>query len=235
MRMMEGHSVERREGDVETLQRRAHGIVSRNLCQFFGMANCHFNAIHDWSLSVFVFRSKAQRIKRPKVAKLAFFHVSSQGQFYICRMQGSSGLHESDTNQDKVQGIFLMFMRHASHRFWWHFVTRSSPNRKRCILTGAYLIQLFWTQLNPWKLHEVLDQVDLCPVCLRKLSWNLACGTHEAAPNDLSAWCVQRYRRLLSYVEKLGPVLQARMKRAPPNTASLSNPRIQGFFGSMSL
>jgi len=113
MRMMEGHSVERREGDVETLQRRAHGIISHNLCQFFGMANC---------------------------------------QFYICRMQGSSGLHESDTNQDKV---------------------------------------------------------DLCPVCLRKLSWNLACGTHEAAPTDLSAWCVQRYRRLLSYAEKLGPVLQA--------------------------
>lgn len=55
MRMMEGHSVERREGDMETLQRRAHGIISHNLCQFFGMANCHFIAIHDSTLSVFVF------------------------------------------------------------------------------------------------------------------------------------------------------------------------------------
>lgn len=45
-------------------------------------------------------------------------------------------------------------------------------------------------------------------MCLRKLSWNLACGTHEAAPSDLTAWCVQRYRRLLAHADKLGPVLQ---------------------------
>lgn len=112
MRVVEGYPTERREGDLETLLRRAHGMISHDLCHFFGMSNC---------------------------------------QFYICRMQGSSGLHESDTNQDKV---------------------------------------------------------DLCPVCLRKLSWNLACGTHEAAPSDLTAWCVQRYRRLLAHADKLGPVLQ---------------------------
>ena len=146
MRMMEGHSVERREGDVETLQRRAHGIVSRNLCQFFGMANCHFNAIHDWSLSVFVFRSKAQRIKRPKVAKLAFFHVSSQGQFYICRMQGSSGLHESDTNQDKVQGIFLMFMRKSQVLMAFSLVhLLTEKGAYWLVLTSFNFFELSWT------------------------------------------------------------------------------------------
>ena len=46
-------------------------------------------------------------------------------------------------------------------------------------------------------------------MCLRKLSWNLACGTHEGAPSDLTAWCVQRYRRLLAHAERLGSVLQA--------------------------
>eukprot|EP00438_Fugacium_kawagutii_P025582 Skav215578 [mRNA] locus=scaffold2748:114034:142296:- [translate_table: standard] len=113
MKVVEGYPTERREGDLEILLRRAHGMISHDLCHFFGMSNC---------------------------------------QFYICRMQGSSGLHESDTNQDKV---------------------------------------------------------DLCPVCLRKLSWNLACGSHEGSPSDLTAWCVQRYRRLLAHAEKLGPVLHA--------------------------
>lgn len=63
MKVVEGYPTERREGDLEILLRRAHGMISHDLCHFFGMSNC---------------------------------------QFYICRMQGSSGLHESDTNQDKV-------------------------------------------------------------------------------------------------------------------------------------
>lgn len=74
MRVVEGYPTERREGDLETLLRRAHGMISHDLCHFFRMSNC---------------------------------------QFYICRMQGSSGLHESDTNQDKVHQFhqFLNFLK----------------------------------------------------------------------------------------------------------------------------
>lgn len=68
-------------------------------------------------------------------------------QFYVCRMQGTSGLSESDTKHDKV---------------------------------------------------------DLCPVCLRKLSWCIACGTQENAPQDIAAWCIDRYRRLLDHCERVG-------------------------------
>ncbi|CAJ1340443.1 unnamed protein product [Effrenium voratum] len=113
MKVVEDYPKERREGDLETLLRRGHQIVSHDLGHFFGLKRC---------------------------------------QFFLCRMQGSAGLHESDTNQDKV---------------------------------------------------------DLCPVCLRKLSWNLACSNHEDAPTDLEAWCLQRYRKLLAHAEKLGPVLQS--------------------------
>lgn len=63
--MVEGYPKERREGDLETLLRRAHGMLSHDLGHFFGMRHC---------------------------------------QFYLCRMQGSSGLHESDANQDQVRG-----------------------------------------------------------------------------------------------------------------------------------
>ena len=113
MKVVEEYPKERREGDLEVLLRRAHGLLSHDMGYFLGMRHC---------------------------------------QFYVCRMQGSSGLHESDSKQDKV---------------------------------------------------------DLCPVCLRKLSWNLASGTHEGAPEDITAWCVQRYRKLLSHADKLGQALQA--------------------------
>lgn len=89
-------------------------------------------------------------------------------QFYLCRMQGSSGLHESDTNQDKAPtGVF-------KSRFELGRETNTP------FLSG---------------------QVDLCPVCLRKLSWNRCCSSYEP-PEDLSAWCLQRYRRLLSHAER---------------------------------
>ena len=113
MKVVEEYPKERREGDLEVLLRRAHGILSQEVGHFLGMKHC---------------------------------------QFYVCRMQGSSGLHESDSKQDKV---------------------------------------------------------DLCPVCLRKLSWNLASATHEGAPEDITAWCIQRYRKLLTHAEKLGQALHA--------------------------
>ena len=113
MKVVEEYPKERREGDLEVLLRRAHGLLSKEVGHFLGMRNC---------------------------------------QFYVCRMQGSSGLHESDSKQDKV---------------------------------------------------------DLCPVCLRKLSWNLASSTYEGAPEDISGWCIERYRKLLTHAEKLGQALQA--------------------------
>ena len=45
-------------------------------------------------------------------------------------------------------------------------------------------------------------------MCLRKLSWNVASGSHDGSPTDLTTWCVQRYRRLLVHCEKLGSTLQ---------------------------
>jgi len=113
MKVVEEYPKERREGDLEILLRRAHGLLSKEVGHFLGMRHC---------------------------------------QFYVCRMQGSSGLHESDSKQDKV---------------------------------------------------------DLCPVCLRKLSWNLASSTYEGAPEDISGWCIERYRKLLTHAEKLGQALQA--------------------------
>lgn len=68
---------------------------------------------------------------------------------------------------------------------------------------------LLVSQVNSAVCQLALHQVDLCPVCLRKLSWNLACGTHEASPPDLTTWCILRYRRLLAHAERLGPVLHA--------------------------
>ena len=113
MKVVEEYPKERREGDLEILLRRAHGLLSKEVGHFLGMRHC---------------------------------------QFYVCRMQGSSGLHESDSKQDKV---------------------------------------------------------DLCPVCLRKLTWNLASSTYEGAPEDISGWCIERYRKLLTHAEKLGQALQA--------------------------
>ena len=45
-------------------------------------------------------------------------------------------------------------------------------------------------------------------MCLRKLSWNRCAGSYEP-PEDLTAWCLQRYRRLLSHAERLGSSLQS--------------------------
>eukprot|EP00931_Biecheleriopsis_adriatica_P109447 TRINITY_DN83708_c0_g1_i1.p1 TRINITY_DN83708_c0_g1~~TRINITY_DN83708_c0_g1_i1.p1 ORF type:complete len:588 (+),score=84.37 TRINITY_DN83708_c0_g1_i1:22-1785(+) len=47
---------------------------------------------------------------------------------------------------------------------------------------------------------------DMCPVCLHKLSWNLACGSQRGAPSSLAAWCMERYNNLLQHYSALPPL-----------------------------
>ena len=100
------------------------------------------------------FDSKLKLKDKAKSCRACFFlHVSSsQGQFYICRMQGSSGLHESDTNQDKVQGIFFYAQVTGLDGILSHVHLPTEKGAFWLVLTSFSFCKLSWTHGSHMKL-----------------------------------------------------------------------------------
>lgn len=57
---------------------------------------------------------------------------------------------------------------------------------------------------------DARSSCDLCPVCLRKLSWCVATGSQRNPPTNVAAWCMERYQRLQEHYQQVGtPMAQA--------------------------
>lgn len=102
------------------------------------------------------FDSKLKLKDKAKSCRACFFlHVSSsQGQFYICRMQGSSGLHESDTNQDKVQGIFSTRKSQVWMAFCHTFISQQKKVHTDWCLPHSTFVNSVEPMEATWSYHH---------------------------------------------------------------------------------
>lgn len=102
------------------------------------------------------FDSKLELKDKAKSCQACFFlHVSSsQGQFYICRMQGSSGLHESDTNQDKVQGIFSTRKSQVWMAFCHTFISQQKKVHTDWCLPHSTFVNSVEPMEATWSYHH---------------------------------------------------------------------------------
>eukprot|EP00931_Biecheleriopsis_adriatica_P032020 TRINITY_DN18719_c0_g1_i1.p1 TRINITY_DN18719_c0_g1~~TRINITY_DN18719_c0_g1_i1.p1 ORF type:complete len:334 (-),score=43.42 TRINITY_DN18719_c0_g1_i1:380-1333(-) len=94
-----------------------------------------------------------------------------------------------------------------AHGTLWHEIGHQFGIRHcqffQCVMKGS----------NGLKESEHMTQTtDLCPVCLRKLSWCLTSGNGTDNALTSAEWCMERYKNMLNHCKTVGQALECRSR-----------------------